>query len=96
VTDAATPVAANEPRAPRIPREAPSALPAKYSPAAAVYAPGPFLEPELVEPSAWKWRDIRTLEITTSDGTVWRALRVFSEREFIGYWGIEQVGGQDE
>lgn len=96
MTDAATPVAANQPRQARIPREPASALPARYTPKAAGYARGPFLEPEIVEPSGWKWHDLRTFEITTKDGQRWRAVRVHSGREFIGYWGIEQVGGRDE
>lgn len=66
-------------------------LPAKYTPKIAAYARGPFLEPELVEPSAWKWRDARTFTVRSA-GRDWRAIRVHSAGEFIGYWAIEPVG----
>lgn len=69
-----------------------SFLPRHYSPAVAGYAAGPFLTPELVTPSAWRWKNTRTYVIRHTDGRDYRAVRVESDGEFVGYWAVELLG----
>lgn len=69
-----------------------SVLPARSSPLVARYAPGPFLDPQLVTPSPWKWRNTTVYVVRHSDGRDYRAVRVLSERrEFVGYWAVELI-----
>lgn len=76
------------------PQSSGSALPRQYSPRVAGYAPGPFLTPTLVTPSDWRWRNARSYTITVADGNEYRAIRVSSGREFVGYWAVELLGEQ--
>ena len=70
-----------------------SPLPADARPRVAAYAHGPFLDPALVTPSAWKWRNARTYIVQHSDGHDYRAVRVTSlSGEFLGYWAVELLG----
>ena len=69
-----------------------SALPAHYSPKVAGYARGPFLEPSLITPSDWLWRNARTYVVTHSDGLNYRALNVSVDGETIGWWAVELLG----
>jgi hypothetical protein len=71
-----------------------STLPGRYTPLVAGYARGPFLAPELVTPSGWRWRNTRAYTIRHSDGHDYRAVRVFSQpgHVFVGYWAVELLG----
>lgn len=72
-----------------------STLPARYTPLVAGYARGGFfLDPELVTPSGWRWRNTRAYTIRHTDGLDYRAIRVFSQpgHEFVGYWAVELLG----
>lgn len=84
--------AAGSNRAPSDIQGVPSSLPRHYSPSVAGYARGPFITPELVTPSDWRWKNARTVVVRHSDGLDYRAVRVFSEGVFIGYWAVEQLG----
>lgn len=71
-----------------------SELPAHYLPKVAGYAGGPFLTPDLVTPSEWRWRNTRTVVVTVG-GVNYRAVRVFDTKltpEFVGYWAVEYLG----
>lgn len=63
-----------------------------YTPRSAGYARGPMLIPELVTPSEWRWRNCRTYVIRNADGHDYRAVRVYSGGEMIGYWAVELLG----
>lgn len=67
-------------------------LPAVYTPLAAGYARGPYITPETVTPTDWRWRSARTYIVTDADGTNYRCVRVFSGGRFIGYWAVELLG----
>lgn len=69
-----------------------STLPRRHTPTLAAWSSGPFLDPKLVTPSEWTWRGARTYVVDTVDGEQYRALRVESEGEFIGYWAVELLG----
>lgn len=69
-----------------------SGLPTPYEPTVAGYAGGPFLDPELVTPSVWRWRNTRTYIIRHSDGLEYRAVRVSSNGTPVGYWAVELLG----
>ena len=78
-----------------LPRARVTALPRHYTPKVAGYARGPFLDPQLVTPSAWRWRNCRSYVIRHSDGLDYRAVRVLDTSrspEFIGYWAVELLG----
>lgn len=78
-----------------LPRLRASGLPRQYSPKVAGYARGPFLDPQLVTPSAWRWRNCRTYIIRHTDGQDYRAVRVLETShtpEFVGYWAVERLG----
>lgn len=72
-----------------------SGLPGQYIPKVAGYARGSYVA-GLVTPSAWRWRNTRTVVVTNdTDGLNYRAIRVYDTRrtpEFIGYWAIELLG----
>ena len=69
-----------------------SALPAHYSPKVAGYARGPFLEPVLITPSDWLWRNARTYVVRHSDGLDYRALNVSVDGQTVGWWAVELLG----
>lgn len=69
-----------------------SSLPRHYSPTVAGYASGPFLDPQLITPSDWNWRNARTAVVRHSDGLDYRAVRVWSDGDFIGWWAVELLG----
>lgn len=69
-----------------------SGLPGAYTPKVAGYARGPFLDPQLVTPSEWRWRNTRTYIIQHSDGLDYRAVMVHSHGDFVGYWAVELLG----
>lgn len=70
-----------------------STLPRRYTPIVAGYARGPFLDPVLVTPSGWRWRNTRAYTVRHSDGHDYRAIRVHSEDgDFLGYWAVELLG----
>src|SRR3954468_1628200 len=69
-----------------------SALPAVFTPVVAGYARGPFVEPRIVTPTDWRWRNTRTYIVQDIDGTEYRCLRVTSGGRFIGYWAVELLG----
>lgn len=87
------PPTASNPSPATFPQSPGSALPRQYTPRVAGYARGPFLDPVLVTPSHWRWRNARTYVIRDRDGHDYRAVRVLSaEREFVGYWAVELLG----
>ena len=66
-------------------------LPLSYSPICATYAPGPFLDVEVVTPSEIRWMNARTYVVrdrqTSQD---YKALRILNPaHEVVGYWAIE-------
>lgn len=70
-------------------------LPRKYAPVVAGYAKGPFIEPDLVTPTDWRWRNARTFIVRDkTDGRKYRTLRVTDGEggRFIGYWAVELLG----
>lgn len=70
-----------------------SSLPAHYTPRIAGYARGPFLDPQLITPSHWNWRNTRTAVVRHADGHDYRAIRVSSTTgEFLGWWAVELLG----
>ena len=71
---------------------APSSLPRHYSPGVAGYARGPFLDAQLVTPSDWRWRNVRSAVVRHSDGLDYRAIRVWSEGVLLGWWAVELLG----
>lgn len=84
--------AAKTPSPATFPQSPGSVLPAHYTPKVAGYARGPFMEPETVTPTEWRWRNARTYIVRHSDGHDYRAVRVTSEGVFIGYWAVELLG----
>lgn len=61
-----------------------------YTPIVAHYAPGPFLDEQIVTPSEYRWRGTRTYIVR--DRTTrqeYRALRVSDGPHFVGYWAVE-------
>jgi hypothetical protein len=56
-----------------------------------MYAPGPFLDEQVVAPSTEKWMNTRTYIVR--DRTTrqeYRALRILDHgQQFVGYWAIE-------
>lgn len=84
--------AAKTPSPATFPQSPGSVLPATYTPKVAGYARGPFLDPETVTPTEWRWRNARTYLVRHSDGHDYRAVRVTSEGVFIGYWAVELLG----
>lgn len=86
------PQAANTPSPATAPQSPGSALPARYTPLVAGYARGPFMEPQTVTPTEWRWRNARTFIVRHSDGLDYRCVRVSSEGVFIGYWAVELLG----
>lgn len=76
-----------------LPQSPGSTLPGRYTPLVAGYARGPFLDPVLVTPSGWRWRNTRAYTVRHSDGHDYRAIRVHSEDgDFLGYWAVELLG----
>lgn len=70
-----------------------SGLPARYSPLVAGYARGPFLNPRIVTPTSFRWRNARTYLIENADdGLNYRAVRVTVGRDHYGWWAIELLG----
>lgn len=69
-----------------------STLPAPYSPRVAGYAAGPFLDPQLITPSTWRWLNTRTYVVKHTDGHEYRALLVTSDGVEVGYWAVERLG----
>ena len=70
-----------------------SELPARYSPKVAGHARGPFLEPTLITPSDWLWRNARTYVVRCAlDGLDYRALRVSVNGQTVGWWAVELLG----
>lgn len=69
-------------------------LPALYSPKVAGYAHGPFLTPEHVRSTEWRWNNCRTYVVRSDDGLDYRAVRVTDEltHQFVGYWAVELLG----
>lgn len=77
------------------PRQLPAprdGLPLGATPRVAAYARGPLiLDPAEVRASEWKWRNA-TAYTVTARGHEYRAIRVYSEGLFIGYWAVELLG----
>lgn len=69
-----------------------SVLPHPYTPKVAGYAHGPFIEPALVTPTHWRWRNARTYIVKANTGQEYRCVRVSSGKEFCGYWAVELLG----
>lgn len=70
-----------------------TALPPRYSPKVAGNARGPFLEPTLITPSDWLWRNARTYVVRCAlDGLDYRALRVSVDGQTVGWWAVELLG----
>jgi hypothetical protein len=69
-----------------------SGLPTPYSPKVAGYTAGPFLDPQLITPSSWRWYNTKTYIIRHSDGLDYRAVLVSSNGEPVGYWAVEKLG----
>lgn len=69
-----------------------SVLPPHYTPRAAGYARGPFLDPRLVTPTDFKWREARTYIVENIDGLNYRAVRVMVDRHHYGWWAVELLG----
>lgn len=67
------------------------ALLASYTPTVAHYAPGPFLDEQIVTPTEVKWMNARTYIVRNrTDRQDYRAIRVYDQsRQFVGYWAIE-------
>lgn len=86
------PTAAIDPSPATTPQSPGSVLPARHSPLVARYARGPFLDPVLVTPTPWRWRNTRTYIVRHTDGRDYRAVRVSSDHEFVGYWAVELLG----
>jgi hypothetical protein len=83
---AKTPSPAIDPQSPG------SVLPSRYTPRVAGFARGPFLDPQTVTPSGWRWHDVRTYVVRHTDGRDYRAVRVTSEGALLGYWAVELLG----
>ncbi len=67
-------------------------LPEQYTPKVAGHARGPLItEPTEIRSSEWSWRNARTYVVSWG-GQNYRALRVYSGGDFIGYWAVELLG----
>lgn len=66
-------------------------LPLSYTPICAAYAPGPFLDEQVVTPSDVTWMNARTYIVRDRlTAQEFRALRILDAAgNFVGYWTIE-------
>jgi len=69
-----------------------SGLPSHYSPRVAGYARGPFLDPQSITPTDFRWRNARTYIVEHKTGVRYRALRVMVGSHTFGWWAIERLG----
>jgi len=69
-----------------------SVLPPHHTPRVAAHAHGPFIDPELVTPTEWKWRNVRTYVVRAANGHDYRCIRVSAGGVQIGYWAVELLG----
>ena len=69
-----------------------SVLPPHYAPKVAGYARGPFIDPVIVTPTSWRWRNARSFIVRAPNGQDYRCVRVVSEGIFRGYWAVELLG----
>lgn len=70
-----------------------SGLPPRYLPRVAGYARGPWIDPRLVTPTEFRWRNARTYILEDYDGVEWRCVRItVPGGHHAGWWAVELLG----